>query len=322
MKLNLPIFDNLKDSENILIAGAGGGFDIFAGLPIYFTLKEMGKNVHLANLSFTDFTFTKLFSETAILIDDMLMGTSGKVKRDLPYFPEPYLAQWFKEERDEDVTVWMFGRSGGVPLVEAYHKLAEHLEIDAVVLVDGGVDSLSRGDEEGPGTLLEDTLSLVAADSLDIPVKIISCIGFGTEQEEKVCHYNALENMAALAKAGAFYGSCALVPDMDVFQLFESACRYVWEKPDHHKSHISTRVIPSVHGEFGNYHMYSSDQYTHVFISPLMSLYWFYDLSTVVKHNTLAETVLYTYTREETMKDGLTKIVKATKLRPRRTIPY
>ena len=184
MKLNLPIFDNLKDSENILIAGAGGGFDIFAGLPIYFTLKEMGKNVHLANLSFTDFTLTKLFSQTTILIDDMLMGTSGKVKRDLPYFPEPYLAQWFKEERDEDVTVWMFGRSGGVPLVEAYHKLAEHLEIDAVVLVDGGVDSLSRGDEEGPGTLLEDTLSLVAADSLDIPVKIISCIGFGTEQEE------------------------------------------------------------------------------------------------------------------------------------------
>jgi len=34
MKLNLPILDKLDGCERILIAGAGGGFDIFAGLPL------------------------------------------------------------------------------------------------------------------------------------------------------------------------------------------------------------------------------------------------------------------------------------------------
>jgi hypothetical protein len=28
MKLNLPILDQLADSQNILISGAGGGFDV------------------------------------------------------------------------------------------------------------------------------------------------------------------------------------------------------------------------------------------------------------------------------------------------------
>lgn len=34
-KLNkAPIFETLEESKNILLAGAGGGFDIFSGIPI------------------------------------------------------------------------------------------------------------------------------------------------------------------------------------------------------------------------------------------------------------------------------------------------
>jgi shikimate 5-dehydrogenase len=49
----LPFFDQIKDSETILLAGAGGGFDIYAGIPIYYALKNMGKKVVIANYSFT-----------------------------------------------------------------------------------------------------------------------------------------------------------------------------------------------------------------------------------------------------------------------------
>jgi hypothetical protein len=52
MQLNLPIFDRLAACQNILIAGMGGGFDIFCGLPICFALQERGQRVHLANLTF------------------------------------------------------------------------------------------------------------------------------------------------------------------------------------------------------------------------------------------------------------------------------
>ena len=51
--LELPFFKELKKSRNILLAGAGGGLDIFSGLPLYFGLKAACKQVHLANLSFS-----------------------------------------------------------------------------------------------------------------------------------------------------------------------------------------------------------------------------------------------------------------------------
>jgi hypothetical protein len=227
MQLNLPFLDQLANSKHILIAGAGGGFDILCGLPIYFTLRAMGKQVSLANYSFTELGLVKVVSEPEILLDGLLMGAHGPLRHPLMYFPEGYLSQWFKEKRGEDVTVWMFAKTGAAPLAKSYGALAERLGFDALILVDGGVDSLMRGDESGTGTLLEDTISLIAADTLDIPVKILACLGFGTEVEEQVCHYRALENIALLAREGAFLGSCALTPQMEVFQLFEAASRYI-----------------------------------------------------------------------------------------------
>ncbi len=320
MQLNLPILDKLANSENILIAGAGGGFDIFSGLPIYFTLREMGKNVHLANFSFTDLRLAGIASEVEILIAELLVGAKGNIRHPLQYLPEPYLAQWFKETQGEEVTIWMLANTGGYPLTQAYEHLVKHLKIDAIVLVDGGVDSLMRGDEIGAGTLVEDTLSLCAVRNLDVPVKILACIGFGTEVEEAVCHYNALENMSALIKAGAFLGACALAPQMPAFQQFEAACRYVWEQKDHHKSHISTRIIPAVRGEFGNYDMYKLNRGS-VFVSPLMSLYWFFDANTVIKHNMLIDTLAETMTKEEAFR-LVNAFVRRMNLRPRRNIPY
>ena len=49
----LTIPDSLLASSSVLIVGAGGGFDIFAGLPLFAALRAAGKKVTLANLSFT-----------------------------------------------------------------------------------------------------------------------------------------------------------------------------------------------------------------------------------------------------------------------------
>ncbi len=320
MQLNLPILDPLADSRNILIAGAGGGFDVFSGLPLYFTLKALGKNVHLANYSFSEFELIKIVSEPQSLAGELVLGPGGNIKYDLLYYPEGYLSQWFKQVRGEDVTVWMFARTGAAPLAQGYAALVKHLNIDALILVDGGVDSIMRGDENGSGTMVEDSITLAAVQGIDIPVKILACIGFGTEMEEAVCHYNALENMAGLAKAGAFLGSCALTPQMEVFQLFEAACRYVWEQPNHVKSHISTRIIPAVNGEFGSYRMYP-DEYSDVFISPLMSLYWFFDARAVTERNLLVPLIRQTHTTSQAIL-MCANLKNSIPLRARRTIPY
>jgi hypothetical protein len=322
VQLNLPILDKLANSQNILIAGAGGGSDVLCGLPIYFALKELGKTVHLANYSFTEFRLAQFVGEPEILIEDTLIGARGSVNDPIQYYSEGYLAQWFAKVYQEDVTIWMFAKIGVKPLVTSYRALVKRFKIDAIILVDGGVDSLMRGDENGAGSLLEDSISLAAVSQLDVPIKILSCIGFGTEVEDGVCHGLALENMAALAKQRAFFGSCSLTPQMPVFQQYEAACRYIWEQPKHFKSHISTRVIPAVNGEFGDYHMYvDHNSATGIYVTPLMGLYWFFDAQAVAERNLLTKALETTETFDAARQVSFS-VRENIKRRPRQLIPY
>ncbi len=44
-----PLFAALEPARRVLVAGAGGGFDVYAGLPLALALKAQGKHVHLAS---------------------------------------------------------------------------------------------------------------------------------------------------------------------------------------------------------------------------------------------------------------------------------
>jgi hypothetical protein len=48
-----PLFAVLAGARNLLLAGAGGGFDVDAALPLAITRQTRGVAVHLAKLSFT-----------------------------------------------------------------------------------------------------------------------------------------------------------------------------------------------------------------------------------------------------------------------------
>ena len=41
----LPIFRRLAEAKRIVIAGAGGGFDVMSGLPLAFALRRMGRGL-------------------------------------------------------------------------------------------------------------------------------------------------------------------------------------------------------------------------------------------------------------------------------------
>ena len=322
-QLNLPILHLLEDVDRILLAGAGGGFDFLAGMPIYYTLREMGKTVHIANYSFTDHLIAKHASgDVEILIEGQLLGVTGSTKLALPYFPEGFMAQWFKEEQGEEVTIWLIEKLGMPAVKDCYTKLVEKFDIEAIILVDGGVDSLMRGDESGPGTLLEDTISLGAVNQLDVSIKILACIGFGTEVEEMLCHYHTLENMAEFAAQGGFLGSCGLTPQMPAFQFYETIGRYIFEQPKHSVSHISTCIIPAVHGEFGRISMYEDQKIPpNLCLSLLMGLYWFFDVGVICANNPLVDTI----SDAVDFRDALhrTRIrMQATDLRSHKYLPY
>jgi hypothetical protein len=58
-KMKLPFFQALSAGQRILLAGVGGGFDIINGIPLYLYLRQLGKDVILANLSFTELEHSK-----------------------------------------------------------------------------------------------------------------------------------------------------------------------------------------------------------------------------------------------------------------------
>ncbi len=307
--LNLPIVDQLASCDNLLIAGMGGGFDLFCGIPIYFELQRRGQKAHLANFSFSDIASL----ETGIRLSPTLVGVDAGLTDFSPYFPELYLAQWFAEKRTQRVIIWSFHKTGAKPLRENYRVLVERLSIDGIVLIDGGVDGLIRGDESEVGTFVEDAISLFAVNELrEIPVRIVVCYGFGIEPD--IAHAHGLENMAALMRTGAFLGGCALAPQMDAYQLYEEAVLYAQGKCYQDPSVINSCIISAARGHFGDHHLTEKTKGSQLHISLLMAWYWFFDLPTVTRHNYFLSALRDT----DTFLDALHAAVSATSSLPKR----
>ena len=226
--LNLPIVEQLYSCKNILIAGMGGGFDIFCGLPIFFALQQqLTASLHLANLTFSNIAFSpSAHLQGLTMLSPTLVGVHSTTQELPVYFPELYLTQWFQEQRNENITLWCFKKAGVTTILANYKILIEHLKIDGILLIDGGIDSLSQGTEAQTGTIVEDSLSLAAVHQLThIPVRLIGCLGFGAEREISYAHF--LENIADLSATGSFLGSCSLIQQMPVYELYEQAVLYV-----------------------------------------------------------------------------------------------
>jgi hypothetical protein len=93
--VNLPLFSELEAADTILLAGAGGGFDIFCGLPLYFSLQAMGKKVYLANLSFSN------LPKDGVRLSPTMLEVTADTPCPRNYFPERHLASWFRERGEE-----------------------------------------------------------------------------------------------------------------------------------------------------------------------------------------------------------------------------
>ena len=286
----LPFFKELENAQNILLAGAGGGFDIFSGLPIYFGLEAEGKQVHLANLSFS------LLPPPQVSKEARLSPSLLKVTADTPlltdYFPERFLSEWFRTQGKE-VPIYCFERTGVKPLLASYKALVKKLELDTVILIDGGTDSLMCGDETGLGTPHEDVASILAVNELTVKRKLLACLGFGVDHFHGVCHAQFLEAVAELTRKRAYLGMFSLLKQMTEVQSYREASKYVFGQMPHQVSIVSSSILSALEGHYGDYHSTPRTQYSKLWINPLMPVYWCFLLHEV------AERILY---REQMLK--------------------
>ena len=292
--MKLPFFRELENSRNVLIAGAGGGFDVFCGLPLYFWLKQAGKTVHLANLSFTELGFCDGERPVTSMVR-VLPSTGGSQN----YFPELHLSCWLSE-RFGQTPVYAIERGGAKPVLAAYEYLAKTLRPDTIILIDGGTDSLMRGDEAGLGTPQEDMASLFAANSVgDVPRKFLVCLGFGIDTFHGVCHAHFLENTAAIIEEGGYLGAWSLLKESSEFQLYREAVEFVAARMPKRGSIVNDSVISAVAGRFGDVHVTRRTADSELFINPLMSLYWAYHLENVARRCLYLEHIRNTNTYPE-----------------------
>lgn len=274
----LPFFQKAQDSKRILLAGAGGGFDIYAGIPLYYALKSLGKEVYLGNFSFSDLRSS---NSQVVTPDCYFVQARDHMRFETDYFPERSLARWFATQ-GEQVGIYAFAKTGVKPLRESYRHIAKLHDIDTIVLVDGGTDSLMFGDEESLGTPHEDVCSLAAAYGSRIPNQILVTIGFGVDHFHGVSHYRFLENVAELSREGAYWGMWQLLKEMPEAQRFLDAIAHANEETRSRPSIVNNSIASAVRGDYGDVHFTTRTKGSNLWINPLMSTYWAFDLRGVV----------------------------------------
>lgn len=283
---SIPFFERLGDAQSVLLAGAGGGFDVFCGLPIYFALRRRGVDVHLANLSFS-----------SLPRDDGELALC-KVTRDTPgsdsYFPERYLSEWFFETLGDDVPVWSFPKVGVKPLRRAYQHVLAETGADTIVLVDGGTDSLLRGDESGLGTPSEDASSIAAVHGLPVERRLLVSVGFGVDSFHGVAHAEVLEAIADIDRAGGYLGAFPLLRGMPEVERYQDACDYVHDRMPARPSIVNLSIMSAIDAHFGDHHRTERTRGSELFINPLMSLVFAFELAPI------AERLLYLEDLERT----------------------
>ncbi len=285
----MPLLDclNLERSENILVAGAGGGFDVYAGIPLYLELQERGKNIILANYSFTRLEETNSKSLAPycreINAHDTLSPTG--------YFPERALVRWLQSKKCT-TPLFAFEPTGVQNLRRAYEAIVDKYNIDTIILVDGGTDSLMHGDEEHIGTPVEDSTSVMAVQQLKVPQKYLSGIGFGIDE---ISHSLFLDNLAALGLG--YLGLSEL--NGTYAQKFIDAVNFANREMPGNESIICNSIASALEGNFGEYHRTARTHRSKLSITPLMKVYWHCELEAVARRIAYGEQILNTHTHEE-----------------------
>ena len=210
-------FRRLSDPaiRNVLLCGCGGGFDFVHGLLLLPELKRLGKEVVIGSYSFGD--PSKIGGGAPIVFEEEDAIAKRVTAADAPdphYAPEIHVCSFLDARHSEAAPHFVYAyyaRAFTVPrLTRLYRQLVDTHAVDAIVLVDGGSDSLMAGDEEGLGDPIEDAVSVTTVAGLDgLRAKILVSVGFGADRFNHVSDAASLRAVAELTARGGFLGAIA-----------------------------------------------------------------------------------------------------------------
>ena len=302
-----------------VVAGAGGGYDVVCALPIALALREAGHTVHFASYSFTNL---EEVGETRQPLPHLYRVTSVSTAPQNGYFPEGYLAQWLTELFQEEAVIWCYNKVGVRPLAKLLAHLCQEIHLNAVVLLDAGVDGLFEGSEHEIGTPAVDMVSLFAANQLSHLKRFYACTAFGTEgRNHSVRHADALMRISQQVALGGMLGVSALLPQQPYGKLFPAAVEFIHSKvgKDWH-SNMASSIQAALKGKFGHHDLTVKTTDSQIWVSPLTLLYWFFSLESIVEVKPFRRRAVSTDTVQE-MNELIAETRGRSKVLPRLDIP-
>jgi hypothetical protein len=76
----------------------------------------------------------------------------------------------------------------------------------------------------------------------------------------------------------------------------------VGAQPWQEASRINSCIVSAAEGRFGDYHLTELTKGSRLAISPLMALYWFFDLPAVARRSLLLDRLQYTHTFQDALR--------------------
>ncbi|MEM6527691.1 MAG: DUF1152 domain-containing protein [Chloroflexota bacterium] len=259
MSLLLPTFLNRLANpgiKTVLLCGCGGGFDFVHGMMLYPELMRMGKSVVISSYSFGLPEKIGGHAPTAFDVDGAIAKkVTARSKPPDYYCPEVHLCAFLDEKYPDESphSVYAcYARAFAVPQLKALYTqlIAEH-NIDAVILMDGGSDSLMRGDEEGLGDPVEDAVSVATVAQLDgLKLRLLISTGMGADRFNHVSDAATLRAVAELTESGGFMGSVSIEPQGDALQFYRSCIEHIYSHQQF-RSVIAGMILSSAAGHYG-----------------------------------------------------------------------
>eukprot|EP01107_Rhizomastix_libera_P015092 TRINITY_DN52_c0_g6_i1.p1 TRINITY_DN52_c0_g6~~TRINITY_DN52_c0_g6_i1.p1 ORF type:complete len:224 (+),score=25.51 TRINITY_DN52_c0_g6_i1:369-1040(+) len=180
-------------------------------------------------------------------------------------------------------------------LTQLYSKIVEDNDIDAIISVDGGSDSLMRGDESGLGDPIEDAVSICTISNLQkLKFKALVVIGLGCDRFNSVTDASTLRAISEITKLGGFLGSTSLEPTGEGFIFYRDCLNYLY-KSQTFRSVIAGSICAAAQGEYGSDTVPDELQGRvskgQLFLWPLMAALWAFDPAVVAKRSLICGSI-------------------------------
>lgn len=244
----------------MLLTGCGGGFDFVHSMTLVPELKRLGKRIVIGSYSFGDPAWIQGGHRVELEGVPLTVIADASCSGDRRYGPEVGMCQFLDEEYPSDKPHRVYAYNARHFTVATLTTLLSHIcnenEVDAVVSVDGGSDSLMAGDEAGLGDPIEDattvaTIALLKEKVPRVRAAMLLVMGFGCDRFNTVSDAASLRAVAELNAAGGFLGSMSLefaTPPMQ----FYSRCLDFLNRTSTFRSVIANSITESSRGAFGS----------------------------------------------------------------------